>query len=168
MIEAILFICENRKLIQQAIDSQQERQATKMHNILTDRLFRVSYSDGTVGKSSLPEIFAALENVDAFPALRPHQRHPWPCISRQLGALAMHKSGMSQQPDYAASWQEIIRRLTASEFPDDEPWRLFVEDITKPAFLQPPANSAIRLVDYKGKLQTPDALDIWSPRETTI
>ena len=131
-----------------------------MNNLLTDRLIRVSYSDGSSGKLSLPEIFAALDRVDAFPALRPHQRHPWHAFLVQLGALAMHKSGITQLPDNAVSWKKAIRNLTAARFPQDEPWHLVVEDVAKPAFMQPPANSADRYVDYKGKVESPDKLDI--------
>ena len=40
--------------------------------------------------------------------------------------------------------RHLIRGLTP-EFPDDEPWHLVVDDITKPAFMQAPASSSDKL-----------------------
>ena len=43
---------------------------------------------------------------------------------------------------------------------NDEPWHLVIEDITSPAFLQPPASSEDKLTDYKSIVNTPDELDM--------
>ena len=127
--------------------------------MLTDRLIRVKYSGGALVESSLPEIYAALEEVDSFPALRPHQRHPWHAFVTQLGAMAMHISGQTQLPDDPADWMEIIRSLTAAEFPGDEPWFLVVPGLTDPAFMQTPASVVDRMADYTREVATPDELD---------
>ena len=114
-------------------------------------------------RASLPETCAALmrDEVESFPALRPHQRHAWHAFTVQLGAMALHRAGLAEPPTDAETWQEIIRGLTP-DFPDDEPWRLVVDDITKPAFMQPPASSADRSADFKPKddFYTPDSLDM--------
>ena len=68
-------------------------------------------------------------------------------------------AGLSEPPDDTEEWRRIVRGLTP-DFPDDEPWHLVVEDITKPAFMQPPAQSDDRLRDYKTSVPTPDGLDI--------
>ncbi len=99
------------------------------------------------------------DEVDSFPALRPHQRHPWHAFLVQLGAMAMQRAGVNEPPDDAADWLRLIRRLTP-DWPDDEPWRLVVADITKPAFMQPPASATDKLSDYKNTVETPDALDM--------
>ena len=132
-----------------------------MHNILTERLIRYDKYDGSRAEASLPEVYAALmaDEVDAFPALRPHQRHAWHAFLVQLGALAMHRADVVEPPADAVGWARIIRGLTP-EFPDDEPWQLVVDDITKPAFMQPPARSKEREKDYKGAVATPDKLDM--------
>ena len=52
--------------------------------------------------------------------------------------MAMHRAGLAEPPRDAEEWLRIIRALTA-DYPDGEPWHLVVEDITKPAFMQPPA-----------------------------
>ncbi len=122
-----------------------------MLNILTEPLIRMTTVSGT-HSASLPRIYAALmaDEAEAFPALRPHQRHAWHAFLVQLGAMAMHRAGVSDPPRDVAEWVELIRALTP-EFPDDEPWQLVVEDITKPAFMQPPARSAAAEVEYGTK-----------------
>ena len=131
-----------------------------LHNLLKEPLIRLITSGGT-RSASLPEVYAALmaDEVEAFPALRPHQRHACHAFLVQLGAMAMHRAGQADPPEDAAAWAELIRGLTP-EFPDDEPWRLVVDDITKPAFMQPPASSPDRLADFKNVVATPDELDM--------
>ena len=51
-------------------------------------------------------------------------------------------------------------RLLTSRYPGDEPWCLVVSDITRPAFLQPPATCSDRKSDYKRSVITPDELDM--------
>ena len=133
-----------------------------MHNILTDPLIRFDHSGGSRQKASLPEVYAALmaDQVDAFPALRPHQRHAWHAFLVQLGAMAMHRAGATEPRADADEWMRIIRALTQDDFPGDEPWQLVVDDITKPAFMQPPARSKERAKDYKSAVATPDELDM--------
>ena len=131
-----------------------------MLNILTEPLIRMDTAGGRLAVS-LPEVYVALmaDGVEAFPALRPHQRHAWHAFLAQLGAMAMYRAGRPEPPDDATEWLRIIRAL-APDFPDDEPWQLAVDDITRPAFMQPPARSADRLADYKTRVATPDQLDM--------
>ena len=131
------------------------------NSILEDPIIRISTSNGSLVWASLPAVYAALmrDEIDAFPALRPHQRHAWHAFLVQLGALAIHRAGLNGPPDNADEWRRILRGLTA-EFPDDEPWQLVVEDITRPAFMQPSARSDDRLKDYKTSVSTPDGLDM--------
>ena len=131
-----------------------------MLNILTDPLIRINAA-GSTYPASLPETYAALidDKIDAFPALRPHQRHAWHAFLVQLGAMAMHRDGRTTPPSDAAEWLRVIRALTP-DYPDDEPWQLVVDDITEPAFMQPPASSKDREKDYKFPARTPDDLDV--------
>ena len=130
-------------------------------NTMTCRLIDVLAADGVSVSMSLPETYAALmrDEVESFPALRPHQRHAWHAFTVQLGAMALHRAGLVAPPTDAETWREIIRGLTP-DFPDDEPWRLVVDDITKPAFMQPPASSEKKMADYKSVVGTPDELDM--------
>ena len=131
-----------------------------MFNILTEPLIRMDTADGTV-EASLPQVCEALmaDRVDAFPALRPHQRHAWHAFLVQLGALALHRAGLSQPPATAAEWCELIRGLTPG-YENDEPWQLVVEDITVPAFMQPPASAPSKFAEFKSAVETPDELDM--------
>ena len=131
-----------------------------MLNILTDPLIRMDVSDGSRVEASLPEVYAALmeDHVEAFPALRPHQRHAWHAFLVQLGAMAMHKADVSDPPADAEAWTSLIRGLTP-DFPEDEPWQLVVEDITKPAFMQPPTALKDLEKDYSRTSDTPDKID---------
>ena len=136
-----------------------------MFNLLTEPLIRIDTSRRGRIDAWLPEVYAALmaeqpENqVIAFPALRPHQRHPWHAFLVQLGAMAMHRGEVEMPPTTAAEWLTLIRGLTP-DYPDDEPWHLVVEDITKPAFMQPPARSPERENDYQHEAATPDEVDM--------
>ena len=130
-------------------------------NLLTEPVVRVDAPGGARVTASLPETYAVLasDSVGSFPALRPHQRHAWHAFLVQVGALAMHRAGLSEPPTEAARWSELLRGLTP-EYPADEPWHLVVADITRPAFLQPPAGSRERGSDYTHEIGTPDELDM--------
>ena len=132
-----------------------------MHNILTDQLIRMDTRDRGRISAPLPDVYAALmeDEVDAFPALRPHQRHAWHAFLVQLGAMALRRAGASKPPADSKAWAALIRGLTP-DYPDDEPWHLIVDDITKPAFMQPPASSPDKRADYKNKVDSPDELDM--------
>ena len=132
-----------------------------MYNILTEPIIHYAAASGTQVPGSLPEIYVALlvDKVTSFPALRPHQRHAWHAFLVQLGAMAMHREGVDTPPESAEEWAQLIRGLTP-DHPEDEPWQLVVDDITKPAFMQPPASSKDREKDYKATVFTPDELDM--------
>lgn len=134
-----------------------------MYNLLTEPLIRYKADSGEVKPASLPQVYAALvaDEVTSFPALRPHQRHALHAFLVQLGTMALHRDGRDgdKLPDSAQEWAFIIRGLTA-DYPGDEPWQLMVEDITRPAFMQPPATSPDRRTDFKSPVSTPDELDM--------
>ena len=132
-----------------------------MFNLLTEPLIRFNQPGGERTEASLPDVYAALmnDNVTSFPAQRPHQRHAWHAFLVQLGAMAIHQAGRNSPPEDADEWGLLIRGLTP-HYPDDEPWHLVVDDITKPAFMQPPACSKEREKDYRDGISTPDELDM--------
>ncbi len=130
-------------------------------NILEASIVRAAMSGGATEHATLPEIYAALmrDEIDAFPSLRPHQRHAWHAFLVQLGVLALQRAGLSEPPQAVEAWRRLLRGLT-SDFPDDEPWHLVVDDLAKPAFMQPPATSEDRRKEYKNRVETPDELDM--------
>ena len=126
-------------------------------NLLIKLLFTTEFGNRTT-VLTLPGVFAALmrDEVDCFPALRAHQVPAWHMFLAQLGAIAMHRAGINEPPHDEAEWHRIIRNLTADAFPDDEPWKLIVEDETRPAFLQPPVPVGTK---FTKDCETPDALE---------
>ena len=123
-------------------------------NLLTQPHIRAT----PLGPLSLPGVLAALtrDEIESFPALRPHQAPAWHMFLVQLAALALHRAGLDQPPQDEESWRGLLRGLT-NEFPGDEPWRLAVADWSKPAFLQAPVPKGAKL---ENALASPDALDL--------
>ncbi len=131
-----------------------------MFNILTEPLIQTRTGQD-MRVMSLPEVYAKLmaDNVDAFPALRPHQRHAWHAFLVQLGAMAMHRAEVNEPPRDPGQWAALLRGLTPDS-PDDAPWHVVVDDLIKPAFMQPPARTVDRKREYKINVATPDQLDM--------
>jgi CRISPR system Cascade subunit CasA len=110
------------------------------------------------GALSLSGVLAALarDEIESFAALRPHQAPAWRMFLGQIGALALHRSETTTLPQDERAWRDLLRALTP-QFPDDEPWRLVVDDRSKPGFLQPPVPKDVTL---SNRIETPDALDL--------
>ena len=133
---------------------QRGERVSEMFNILTQPLIRVA----PYRQLTLPGVLAALarDEVDSFPALRPHQGPSWHMFLVQLGAMALRRSGKSGIPEDEESWLTALRGLT-SGFVEDEPWQLVVEDWNRPAFLQSPVPDGVALGN---PVFTPDGLDL--------
>lgn len=127
-------------------------------NLLTDPLIRIRDADGQIRLLNLPELFVALghDAVRDYPALRPHQRHPWHSLLVQLAALALHQAGEAQPWDEPDGWRAALLALTP-EHPDGSAFCL-VAPHDKPAFLQAPVAGG-KLDGWKA-IPTPDALDM--------
>ncbi len=130
-----------------------------MLNLLSDELLRFQFGAKVVA-ASLPELLAHLvaDSVESLPALRPHQKQPLHCFLAQIGALALLAGVETEPPHDAAHWKSLLRGLTPN-FANDEPWTLVVDDLSKPAFLQPPVPEGKWEVLKKTE-PTPDALDM--------
>ncbi len=131
-------------------------------NILEDLVIRQRKGREPIRTCSLPETIANLitEETQYFPALRPHQRHAWHAFLVQLCTMAMLNSGREEIPQSPEEWREIIAALTP-EWPDQEPWMLSNQDITVPAFMQPPEPDPELEELYKNHTKTtPDDLDM--------
>ncbi len=132
-----------------------------MYNVLKEPIFRITTPQYQRITASLPETLglAVQDNILSFSALRPHQRHAWHAFLSQLGALALDITESTHLPTETDAWETLLRNLTP-EFPEDEPWQITVEDITLPAFLQPPARLKTSSSDYKDIITAPDSLDM--------
>lgn len=129
-------------------------------NVLDDPLIRWrSTAAGAPQRSSLPALLAALaaNEVRDFPALRPHQRHPWHAFLVQLAAIALHHAGQEQPWQQAIDWRAALLALTPEDV-DGAAWCL-VTPPDRPALLQAPVPGE-NITTWTNLLHAPDALDM--------
>lgn len=128
--------------------------------LLDEPLIRARLVDGgqTV-KYSLPGLLVALarDEVRDFPALRPHQRHPWHAFLVQLAAMALHQAKQDQPFATEQEWKSALQALTP-EHPDGAAWCLIAPH-DKPAFMQAPVPGG-DVSGWKNSLYAPDELDM--------
>lgn len=131
-----------------------------MHSVLQDCSLPIFTSDGEPRNVDLAQLFELYERDDvaAHIFLRPHHGHPWHAFCVQLGALALHRAGETGVAHDAETWRTLLRGLTA-EWSDDEPWRLVVENLSAPAFLQPPVPEG-SLEGFRNEVASVDDLDV--------
>jgi len=129
-------------------------------SLLDDDLFSVQCMDGTRKDISLPAVYDLLckDEISSFDALRPHQWQSWHCFLVQCGALALLHCESKLVPESEDHWRRVLRGIT-SDFPNDEPWCLYVQDAEKPAFMQVPVPNG-SMAAYKSLVSTPDDLDM--------
>ncbi|MFW6085770.1 MAG: type I-E CRISPR-associated protein Cse1/CasA [Myxococcota bacterium] len=128
-----------------------------LHDLIRDPLLSVRSGDETA-MTSLPELLEALgrgTNVE-LEAIQAHHVLPWHAFAVQLAALALHGAGSSDPAQNRQTWEELLLELTGGQ---REPWCLVVEDLAKPAFLQPPAPEG-KWSAFKSRFETPDEIDI--------
>lgn len=125
-----------------------------MFNILDDQII----NSAPFGALSLPKVLTALtkDEIDSFPALRPHQAPAWHMFLVQLAALALTKNRERELPNSDSEWAEVLRGLTPG-FREDEPWHLVWDNHSVPAFFQPILPDGIQLTNL---VTSPDALDL--------
>lgn len=140
--------------------SLQDTQREQVGNLLDEPLFHYRQSgSGERLAKTLPELFVAMANdeVQDFPALRPHQRHTWHAFLVQLSALAMHRAELSVPFTTAADWRSAILALTP-DYPDGDAWWL-LSPVSRPAFMQAPEPSG-SVSNWKNRLVAADELDM--------
>ena len=132
-----------------------------MLNLLTTRLLRAQTTDGETKEVTLPDAMHMLWSgqIDHFPAVRTHQQHAWHSFLVQLAFLAAKDGGTSPMPASPQHWTDLLRELTP-DYPRDEPWHLVIQDITLPAFMQPPSTTVDLLPKFDVTISTPDSIDI--------
>jgi len=128
-------------------------------NLLEDRIFRVLIGRH-IRRMSLPDLFAALgrEQVNSLLGLQRHQEDSWHMFLCHVAGAVLACDGSSKTRRSAKFWRDGIRQLTKRS--DDAAWTLMVEDVAKPAFMQPPSRATRFFSTFKLKATTPDALDV--------
>lgn len=138
-----------------------ESRAAELHGCLLDEpMIRWRcVADGELHRSSLPDLMAAMvaNEVRDFPALRPHQRHPWHAFLTQLAVIALYRAGQPQVWLRADEWRQALLDLTPDD-PDGAAWCL-VTPQERPALLQP-AVSGESVASWKNVLHAADELDM--------
>lgn len=134
------------------------------HSLLDEPTFRIRTRIGRSEKLTLPELLAAYsaDRVDHLVSLRPHQEAMFHSFMVSLAFMAMELAGEANEgtglSTDTARWRDLLSGLT-SDFPDDKPWQLLVDDITKPAFMQCPCDAA-EVAQYTGLSSSPQELDV--------
>jgi CRISPR system Cascade subunit CasA len=106
------------------------------YSLLNEPLIRARLvAGGRLVHYTLPGLLVAMvgDEVRDFPALRPHQRHPWHAFLVQLAAMALHQAGQSQPFENEEEWKNALLALTP-EHPDGCAWCL-VSPHDKAAFM---------------------------------
>ncbi len=130
---------------------------TMAHDLLSDPVLSWRDSKRQVRQTSLPgilEVLAAGDLVD-FPRVRAHQFDAWCMFLTQLAAIALHRGELVEPRVPEDQWRSLLLRLTSSEH---EPWSLVVDDLAKPAFMQPPVPEG-RIDDWRSS-EHPDNIDV--------
>ncbi len=133
---------------------------TLRYSLLDEPLIRARLVDGGQPvKYNLPGLFVALarDEVRDFPALRPHQRHPWHAFLVQLAAMALHRTGQTQPFTDEPAWKAALLALTP-EYPDGAAWCLIAPH-DQPAFMQAPVPGG-NVIEWKNTLYAADELDM--------
>lgn len=129
------------------------------HSLLHDPLFNVRLTGGrtTIDLSQVLAYLGAGDSDLDFPALRPHQSHPWHAFLVQLGALVAARTGDPSLARSADDWRQALLDLAGDAGADA--WTLTVEDTASPAFMQMPISEG-QWGRYKSAAETPDDLDM--------
>ncbi len=129
-------------------------------SLLTEPLVRYRRAgDGSTIYASLPELFVALaaDEVRDYPALRPHQSHPWHAFLVQLAAIALHKAGRTTAFETSDEWRDALLALTPDD-PDGAAWCL-VSPPDRPALLQAAVVGG-SIADWKSRAFAADEIDM--------
>jgi CRISPR system Cascade subunit CasA len=115
--------------------------------------------DGEPARYTLPGLLVAMagDEVRDFPALRPHQRHPWHAFLVQLAAMALHHTGQSQPFESEKEWKNALLALTPN-YPDGCAWCL-ISPHDKPAFMQAPVPGG-GVSGWKNRFHAADEIDM--------
>lgn len=127
-------------------------------NLLTDPLLRVETDTG-LERMSLPGLLAALgeDRVEALTGIQRHQEEAFHVFLCSLAAAILARRGDSDPRKDESYWRDGLRNLAGEA--GDGAWTLVVEDLSKPAFMQPPIPKSNH-AKLKPLAGSPDALDL--------
>jgi CRISPR system Cascade subunit CasA len=134
---------------------------SKMHYSLLDgSVISVRYRNEESAVTNLPEIFSGLlgETIVSFEALQPHQQQAWFSFLVQLAAMAVARENDGEIPATPDHWRKLLKNLADGS---EAAWHLVVDDVSQPAFMQPPVpEGSLKKAKYSSDIHTPDELDM--------
>ena len=127
-------------------------------NLLTDPLIPVITAQGREYRS-LPALLAGLgdDSVQRIDGLQRHQEDAFYVFLCYLAGAVLARDGNWNPVRSIEFWRKGL--LDLAEEAGDDAWRLVVDDLTKPAFMQPPLPETDH-GKLKPQAETPDALDL--------
>lgn len=130
------------------------------YSLLDGSVITVRYRNGKTATTNLPEIVSGLLNdsIVSFEALQPHQQQAWYSFLVQLAAMAVARENNGDIPATPDDWKELLVNLADGS---EAAWHLVVDDVSQPAFMQPPvAEGSLERANYSSDIRTPDDLDM--------
>lgn len=129
-------------------------------NLLLDDVFGIQRPSSERQRLPLPTLLESLGQgeVESFTGVQRHQADAFHMFLCYLAGAVLDQAGETNPIKDEAFWLEGLRHLTGHD--GDAAWTLFVEDPTRPAFMQPPVPDAGIFETYKPKAETPDQLDV--------
>jgi CRISPR system Cascade subunit CasA len=130
---------------------------TTAHDLIAEPLLSWRDTQRQCSMTTLPGILAKLASggLSDLPRVRAHQFHPWCMFLTQLAAIALHRANKADPPVSEDAWRLLLLGLTDGA---REPWSLVVEDLSKPAFFQPPVPEGD--IESWSRCQHPDDIDV--------
>lgn len=123
-------------------------------NLLTEPLLRVETAAG-LERMTLPGLLAALgeDRVEALTGIQRHQEEAFHVFLCSLATTILARNGDHDPVQSETYWRDGLRGLASAA--GDDAWTLVVEDLSKPAFMQPPCTGMV----FSKISVCPDAFD---------
>lgn len=130
------------------------------YSLLDEPVITVRYQHGETKATNLPGILVGLldNTITSFEALQPHQQQAWYSFVVQLAAMAVARENNGDIPTQPDIWKKLLVNLADGS---EAAWHLVVDDVSQPAFMQPPVpEGSLEKAKYSSDIQTPDELDM--------
>jgi CRISPR system Cascade subunit CasA len=110
------------------------------YSLIDEPLLGVEGTSGERIKVTLPGLLSRLSRgvSTELTGTQAHQQHPVHAFLVQLGALALARAGETDVARDEASWRALLLATAKSDGAGPEAFTLVVDDLSKPAFFQPP------------------------------
>jgi|CZCA01.1.fsa_nt_gi CRISPR system Cascade subunit CasA len=114
-----------------------KNQPTRAWNLLTEPILRVVTNQGRK-RMNLPGLLSALgrDEVHHYESIQRHQEDAFHVFLSYLAGAILTRFNLTDPVQDETFWRQGMRTLTRGM--EDDAWSLVVDDLTRPAFMQPP------------------------------